>query len=773
MDGYNGIAIRVRGQVQGVGFRPFIWQLAREAELCGEVFNDSEGVLIRLAQPVDADAFVRRMREQLPPLARLDEVILSPCQLAVSPEAFAITPSVGGSANTRIAPDTATCAECQREMTDPKDRRHRYPFTNCTHCGPRFTIIRQVPYDRPFTSMAPFPLCPRCQAEYDNPADRRFHAQPNACPTCGPQLRLTGPQGSELAREDDALQQAVSALQAGEIVALKALGGYHLAVDATNDAAVMRLRERKRRPSKPFALMALDLTMARTLAHISPAEAEQLQSAAAPIVLLAPKPEGEIAPSVAPGMARLGLMLASNPLQHRLMALAARPLVMTSGNASGRPPCIDDAVALEELGPIADKLLLHNRAIVNRADDSILMVESGVPQLLRRARGFVPTPIPLPPGFEAADGVLAHGPDLKNTFCLLRRGEALLSPHLGDLADPDLFSAYRHNLDHFASLFDFTPALRACDSHPGYLSHQLAEQLARESGTPLMPVDHHHAHLAACLADNGQPLDSAPVLGLLLDGLGWGGTDTEHRLWGGEILLANYRHCHYLEGLPAVALPGGDLAAKAPWRNLVAHLDAACPDWEGRTIPALARLRQQPLDLLRQGIAAGLNSPKASSAGRLFDAAAALLTGVFELQYFEGEAAMTLEALAWQAVARPDAPLPMLSRPALSLNPLWQTLLDGLEQGATPAELALRFHQELAAGLVGRLVHHAQAHGIERVALSGGVLQNRLLQRLLLQGLRAHQLLPLTHAQVPANDGGLALGQAVIAWARHLEGHNP
>ncbi|MBY5992403.1 carbamoyltransferase HypF [Ferrimonas balearica] len=769
MNGCNGIAIRVRGQVQGVGFRPFIWQLAQEAHLCGDVFNDNEGVLIRLCEPVDGDAFVRRMREQLPPLARLDAVELSPCHFDPQPREFAITPSVGGTANTRIAPDTATCTDCQREMTDKADRRHRYPFTNCTHCGPRFTIIHRVPYDRPYTSMASFPLCPDCQREYDNPADRRFHAQPNACPVCGPQLSLTGPDGGELAREEMALQQAVSALRAGEIVAIKALGGYHLAVDAANEAAVLRLRERKHRPSKPFALMAADLAMAQTLARINAVEAEQLQSAAAPIVLLSPRPDRVLAPAVAPGMARIGVMLASNPLQHRLMALMGRPLVMTSGNASGRPPCIDDAVALEELGPIADKLLTHNRAIVNRADDSILMVEAGVPQLLRRARGFVPTPVPLPPGFEAADGILAHGPDLKNTFCLLRHGQALLSPHLGDLADPDLFAAYRHNLDHFAGLFDFTLVRRACDSHPGYLSHQLAQQLGQAEAQPALLVDHHHAHLAACLADNGQPRDTAPVLGLMLDGLGWGGPDTEHHLWGGEILLGDYRHCRYLEGLPPVALPGGDLAAKAPWRNLVAHLDEACHDWEEWTIEVLERLKAKPLGLLRQGIASGLNCPEASSAGRLFDAAAALLTDVFELQHFEGEAAMTLEALAWQAVSDPDGPLPMVEREELILGTLWYELLSGLEQGVAPAALALQFHQELAAGLVGRLVYQAKAHQVDRVALSGGVLQNRLLQRLLVQGLKANNLIPLTHAQVPANDGGLALGQAVIAWARHLE----
>ncbi|MBY5921600.1 carbamoyltransferase HypF [Ferrimonas balearica] len=765
MNGCNGIAIRIRGQVQGVGFRPFIWQLAREAQLRGEVFNDSDGVLIRLCNPVDGDAFVRTMRDRLPPLARVDAVELSPCCLDPEPCDFTITRSVGGTVNTRIAPDTATCPACLAEVEDPQDRRHRYPFTNCTHCGPRFTIIRQVPYDRPYTSMANFPLCPDCQREYEDPADRRFHAQPNACPVCGPTLTLQDPDGTELAQTHHALSDAVSALKAGEIVAIKALGGYHLAVDASNEAAVARLRERKHRPTKPFALMVADRAMASTLAHIEEAEAQALSSAAAPIVLLRPRSDAPLAPSVAPKMARLGVMLASNPLQHLLLAQMGRPLVMTSGNASGRPPCIDDAQALRELGPIADKLLMHNRDIVNRADDSILMVEEGQTQLLRRARGYVPSPIALPKGFEDADGVLAYGPDLKNTFCVLRHGQALLSAHLGDLADPDLFSAYQKNLERFPALFDFHLALRTCDSHPGYLSQQLAQQGAQQDDLPLEAIDHHHAHLAACLADNAQPLHTAPVLGLVLDGLGWGGKETEHRLWGGEILLGDYHQCRYLEGLPPVALPGGDLAAKAPWRNLVAHLDESCHDWEELPLPVLDRLREKPLGLLRQGIASGLNCPEASSTGRLFDAVAALLTDVFEQQHFEGEAAMVLEALAWQAADQRKLTLPQ--RDDLDLSAIWYGLLEGLNAGHSAASLALQFHQELAGALVGRLVYQAKHHQVDRIALSGGVMQNRLLQRLLVQGLKAHKLIVLRHHQVPANDGGLALGQALIGWARH------
>ncbi|MBW3139662.1 carbamoyltransferase HypF [Ferrimonas balearica] len=766
MSSCNGIAIRVRGQVQGVGFRPFIWQLARESHLRGDVFNDSEGVLIRLCQPVDGDAFIRTMRERLPPLARVDAVESSPCQFDEAPTDFAISRSVAGVVNTRIAPDTATCPACLADIVRDGDRRQNYPFTNCTHCGPRFSIIRQVPYDRPFTSMADFPLCPACQQEYDDPADRRFHAQPNACPECGPSLTLYDNAGHPLAQREQALTEAVDALRAGQIVAIKALGGYHLAVDASNDQAVSTLRQRKHRPSKPFALMVADLAMAHTLVQLNDAEAAALTSPAAPIVLLRPRTDAPLAASVAPGMAQLGVMLASNPLQHLLMKRMGRALVMTSGNASGRPPCIDDGHALAELGPIADRLLAHNRAIVNRVDDSIVMVEGGQRQLLRRARGFVPSPLPLPGGFEQADGVLAYGADLKNTFCVLRQGQALLSAHLGDLSDPQLFASYQHNLTQFPALFDFQLRQRACDSHPGYLSSQLARQHSQD-GLPCHDIDHHHAHLAACLADNGQPLDTAPVLGLVLDGLGWGGSDTEHQLWGGEILLADYRQCRYLEGLPPVALPGGDLAARAPWRNLVAHLDEACHDWEEWPLPELERLQQKPLGLLRQGIASGLNCPEASSAGRLFDAAAALLTPVFEQQHFEGEAAMVLEGLAWQAVKGELSPLPEPDE--IDLSALWYGLLQGLASERPRPELALQFHQQLAAALAGRVLYQARHHQVDRVVLSGGVMQNRLLQRLLVQSLNGHGLIVLRHHHVPANDGGLALGQALIAWARQTD----
>ncbi|SHH74327.1 carbamoyltransferase HypF [Ferrimonas marina] len=747
------VAIRVRGQVQGVGFRPFVWQVAQQLDLAGEVLNDAEGVLITLAPESALEAFLQQFWQQLPPLARVDELETQSLAADELPHPFVIAASRGGDSNTRIAPDTATCRACRSELLDPRDRRFHYPFTNCTHCGPRFSIIESVPYDRPATSMKAFPLCPQCQQEYDHPADRRFHAQPNACAVCGPRLALLESDGSPT--QGDPLAQAVRRLQQGEILAIKGLGGYHLAVDAGNEAAVARLRQRKRRPRKPFALLMRDSESARHHVLIDPLEQEQLESAAAPIVLLTRQASGDsLAPSVAPAQHCLGVMLPSNPLQILLMEAFERPLVMTSGNASGRPPCIDDGEALTELGPIADALLIHDRAIVNRVDDSIVRVVSGRAQLLRRARGFVPAPLPLPPGFEQADGLLAYGADLKNTFAYVKRGQLLLSQHLGDLDDPLLFATYQRNLTWFAELFDVMPSARVCDAHPGYHSHRLA--MARGA----RPVAHHHAHLASGLVDNHWPRQQGPVLAWVLDGTGFGDGSTSHDIWGGELLLGDYHGCQRLTGLPAVALPGGERAAKEPWRNLLAQLECYAPDWETHSAETLQRLARQPLAPLRMAMAQGLNAPLASSTGRLFDAAAALLDCRFDAISFEGEAAMALESLAWQA---PQRHLPSWQpHPEVALAPIWRGLLDGLAQGRSRADLAFQFHVLLANELAAVAVYHARAHGIEHLLFSGGVMQNALLQTLLEDQLRGSGLTLLWHRQVPANDGGLAVGQAAI-----------
>ncbi|WP_035386856.1 carbamoyltransferase HypF [Ferrimonas senticii] len=766
-----GAQIRVRGQVQGVGFRPFIWQLAQQLQVGGEVLNDAEGVLIKLSPPQSAYQFLTLMLEQLPPLARIDSTDIEPWLQASYPDQFVITASVAGNTNTRIAPDTATCEQCRHELFEPSNRRYQYPFTNCTHCGPRYSIIQDVPYDRPHTSMAAFPLCADCQQEYDYPADRRFHAQPNACSVCGPTLQLRHNSGRIDASGQQALVQTVAALKRGEIVAVKGLGGFHLVVDGCNQQAVMRLRQRKHRPAKPFALMAADLTIMQRYVKISKAEQQQLQSGAAPIVLLRRRDGGRapIAAAVAPDLHVLGMMLPSNPLQHLLLSYFDTPLVMTSGNASGKPPCIDDASAISELGEIADWLLLHDRAIVNRVDDSIVRVDSLQGRVnvsvLRRARGLVPTPISLPAGFAAADNLLAYGADLKNTFCYLKQGQALLSPHLGDLADLQLRQSYQDNLQLFAKLFAVTADLTACDSHPNYISHGIAT----EQGEP-QTVDHHHAHLAACLVDNQIPLTTAPVLGLVLDGLGWGGIGTDHQLWGGELLYGDYRQVRHLTGLPALPLAGGELAARQPWRNLLVHLDAAVPDWQQRGISALERLQQKPLATLRQGIAAGINSPRASSAGRLFDAVAALLTDKFDAISFEGEAALAVEALAWQALpAKQHTMPPLAASDPISLQSLWTAMLTAIERQVSAAEVALQFHQHLAALLLTMVAKHARPLAVTQVALSGGVMQNQLLLMLLVDGLQQLGLSALVHSEIPANDGGIAIGQAAVAWARQCD----
>ncbi|GAA4875297.1 carbamoyltransferase HypF [Ferrimonas pelagia] len=755
------VSLRVRGQVQGVGFRPFVWQVAYQLGLSGEVLNDAEGVLIRLA-PVDRlDAFMAQFWARLPPLARVDEVESTSerCDQPL-PFPFTITQSQAGRANTSVAPDARICDACASELRAPADRRFGYPFINCTHCGPRFTIIESVPYDRPATSMKAFPLCPQCQQEYDDPADRRFHAQPNACLNCGPRIRWCGSDGHDLAIDDMALDDAVLALKRGEILAIKGLGGFHLAVDATNATAVQRLRQRKRRLSKPFALMVPTLACARRYVQISAEETELLQGLAAPIVLLDRQHQGRaLAPEVAPGQPCLGVMLPSNPLQLLLMAAFAGPLVMTSGNASGRPPCIDDAVALAELGPIVDGFLTHDRAIVNRADDSIARVVDGEVQLLRRARGYVPEPIPLPLGLERADQILAYGADLKNTFAYVKQGKVLLSQHLGDLDDPDLFQAYQDNIALFGRLFDVRPTHRICDAHSGYHSHRLARQEATT-----LTVPHHHAHLASGLVDNGWRPEDGDVLAWVLDGTGMGDGSTEHALWGGELLLGDYQRCQRLTGLPAVALPGGDLAARQPWRNLLAHLERFAPHWQTLTLPVLRQLESKPLLMLRQAIARGMQSPPASSSGRLFDAIAALLGLNFEQIHFEGEAAMALEALAGQISPRH---LPAQSaKPEPELTALWHTLLDGLAAGREPADLAYLFHAQLASELVAVARYHAEQHDCRTVLLSGGVMQNRLLQTLLRLQLNEVGLTPLFHRRIPANDGGIAVGQAAIAAAR-------
>lgn len=737
--GNGGVQIRVRGKVQGVGFRPFVWQLAHQLQLRGDVCNDGAGVLVRLTG--EAQAFTDALLRHCPPLARIDEVQTHPFEWAQPPADFTIRQSAGGTMTTQIVPDAATCPACLAEMRDPQERRYRYPFINCTHCGPRFTIIRAMPYDRPATSMASFPLCAPCEAEYRNPADRRFHAQPVACPACGPQLSWYTPENH--ATREQALAAAVSVLKEGGIVAVKGLGGFHLACDAQNPQAVARLRARKQRPAKPLAVMLPDDS------GLPQAARERLSSAAAPIVLVAKRHLPPLAEGIAPGLNAVGVMLPASPLQHLLSQDCGRPLVMTSGNLSGRPPALDNNQAREDLREIADGFLLHDRDILQRMDDSVVDEEG---TMLRRARGYVPDSLPLPAGFHDVEPMLCLGAEMKNTFCLVRGDGAVVSQHFGDLSDDGVERQWREALAMMQQIYNFRAQRVVCDAHPGYRSAQWADAL----GLPKETALHHHAHAAACMAENGWPLEGGDLIALTLDGIGMGEAGA---LWGGECLRVNYRECEHLGGLPAVALPGGDLAAVQPWRNLLAHCLAFVPDWLSR--PETHQVQQQNWPLLAAAIDRGINAPRASSCGRLFDAVACALGIAPQVQSYEGEAACLLEALAARcAGVEHPVTLPLVEG-VPDMAAFWRGWLDWQ---AAPQERAWAFHDALAKGLAALMRHHARRLNLSTLCFSGGVLHNRLLRARLRAALSDFTLLFPT--RLPAGDGAISFGQAVVAAAR-------
>lgn len=741
IDTPSGVQLRIRGKVQGVGFRPFVWQLAQQLRLHGDVCNDGDGVVVRLLE--EPSQFIAALYQDCPPLARIDSVEHASLIWERIPTDFAIRQSAGGSMNTQIVPDAATCPACLAEMNTPGERRYRYPFINCTHCGPRFTIIRAMPYDRPFTVMAAFPLCPECDNEYRDPYDRRFHAQPVACPSCGPHLEWRSQH--ERAEQEAALQAAVAQLNAGGIIAVKGLGGFHLACDARNDAAVAMLRARKHRPAKPLAVM---LPTAQTLPT---AARSLLTTPAAPIVLVDKQYVPSLGEGIAPGLTEVGVMLPANPLQHLLLQELNYPLVMTSGNLSGRPPAITNEQALDDLHDIADGFLLHNRDIVQRMDDSVVR-DSG--EMLRRSRGYVPDAIALPPGFRDVPPILCLGADLKNTFCLVRGEQAVVSQHLGDLSDDGIQAQWREALRLIQSIYDFTPERIVCDAHPGYVSSQWASEMCLPTETVL----HHHAHAAACLAEHGWPLDGGEVIALTVDGIGMGANGA---LWGGECLRVNYRECEHLGGLPAVALPGGDLAAKQPWRNLLAQCLRFVPDWQD--YPETAGLQQQNWNVLARAIERGVNAPLASSCGRLFDAVAAALRCAPASLSYEGEAACALEALASQCAGVAHPVTMPLNGAQLDVAVFWRQWLNWQ---AAPAQRAWAFHDALACGFATLMRQQATARGITTLVFSGGVIHNRLLRARLTFYLSDFKL--LFPQQLPAGDGGLSLGQGVIAAARRL-----
>ncbi|HET9976367.1 MAG TPA: carbamoyltransferase HypF [Burkholderiaceae bacterium] len=763
--------ITIRGLVQGVGFRPSAWRLAQRHHVRGWVANDALGVAMHVAgQREDLDAFVHALVAEAPPLARIEHVEREPAALLPADAGFVIAPSSGASAGHRsgVVPDAATCAECLRELRDPRQRRYRYPFTNCTHCGPRLSIVSAIPYDRVTTTMRGFAMCADCAREYADPGDRRFHAQPIACPACGPRVRL------EPGAAGDPIDAAAALIDGGAIVAVKGLGGYQLACDAANAAAVARLRRGKRREGKPFALIVRDLEVLRRWCRVSLAEQALLEGAAAPIVILDRRADAPpLAPAVAPGIGTLGAMLPATPLHHRLLERFDRPLVLTSGNLSDEPQCISDDDVRERLAGIADAWLAHDRGIERRLDDSVLRVVAGAPRLLRRARGFAPAPLRLPPGFEDAPPVLAVGGELKNTFCLLQGGEAIVSHHIGDLDDAATLADFVRALGDYEALFEHRPQRLAADLHPDSLAGRHAEALAEAGSIPLVRVQHHHAHVASCLAEAGWPLDAGLVLGIALDGLGFGADGTP---WGGEFLAADYRRCERLAALQPVAMPGGDACAREPWRNTYAHLTAAI-GWQRFAVDHAGSdlqrfLAAQPLAMLDSMLAADINSPRASSCGRLFDAVAAAAGIRRERVLYEGQAAIEFEACVDRMGPIADDGYPFSlafgdGLPTIVHRPMWQALLADLRDGAGTATIAARFHNGLAAALAamaGELLARAPGR-FHAIALSGGVFQNRVLLERLLPRLAALGLPIVTHRHLPCHDGGLSLGQATVAAA--------
>jgi hydrogenase maturation protein HypF len=756
----------VCGVVQGVGFRPCVYRLAMEEGLAGFIGNDTDGVTIEVeGPPAHVDAFLQRLRVEAPPLSRIDSITVREMTAIAETEFRIVASEVLGRVSTGIPADAATCGDCLRELMDPGDRRYRYPFLNCTNCGPRFTITRRIPYDRPQTSMARFKMCVQCQAEYDDPLDRRFHAQPNACWDCGPRVWLLGADGAAM-DVDDPVGGCVDRLSAGEIMAIKGVGGFHLSVDATNDDAVMRLRERKHRYGKPLAVMVRDVEAARVVCVLTDEEVGLLMTSARPIVR-----EGSgIAEGVAPGVPWLGLFLPYAPLQHLLFGdVRVKALVMTSANLSEEPIAIDNDEALARLGGIADAFLMHDREILQRCDDSVAAVVDGAPQLIRRARGFVPL------GVESAHGsqldaapLLAVGGHLKSVFALARGKQVYQSQHLGDLENLKGLEFFKESLAHLMHTFEIEPETVVHDLHPGYLSTTWAREWAQERGLKTIAVQHHHAHVAGCMAEHGL---TGPAIGLALDGTGYG---TDGRIWGGEVLIARRDGFERWAHLEYVPMPGGDAAVKEPWRMALGALHAAEFDVESEQLVKLLGATASEVRVMKRMIEREINSPMTSSLGRLFDAVAAVVLNRRAVDY-EAQAAIELEGIA---VDEPDrfeqgGYVPELheaeegsgSVAVIRTGKMWKAVLDDLWRGVPARRIAARFHAGIAEGFINAAANARIETDINTVALSGGCMANRRLARLLRAGLEEEGFTVLQHRNVSPGDGGLSYGQAVVGAA--------
>jgi hydrogenase maturation protein HypF len=758
--------IHVTGIVQGVGFRPFIYGLATDLGLRGWIRNTSAGVDIQVdGSEAAIDSLVSSLKSQPPPLARLDSFEITYHE----PRGFVgfeiVTSESLAGAFQPISPDVSICPDCLREMFDPSDRRFRYPFINCTNCGPRFSIITDIPYDRPNTTMAPFVMCPDCSSEYSNPLDRRFHAQPVACPVCGPQVWLEELDGRRIAERDEAIRAAQKLLVEGRIIAIKGLGGFHLACDALNVKAVSELRRRKLRVDKPFALMMVDLETAKEHCLIAESERAYLESRQRPIILLKRRPDSPIVEEVAPKQASIGVMLPYTPLHYLLLTTdkdiqnssdRAHPLVMTSGNLSDEPIATDNDDARQRLAPMADAFLFHNRDIRTRCDDSVIRVaniEEEKPSIyfLRRSRGYAPDPVQLP--FEVPE-LLAAGPELKNTFCLTRQRYAFVSHHIGDMENYETLRSFEDGIEHFELMFRINPLAIICDLHPDYLSSRYAAQRSRKDNLPILRVQHHHAHIAACMADNG--LDgSHPVIGLAFDGTGYG---DDGAIWGGEFLVADYagyKRPYHLDYFP---LAGGDSAIKRPARTALALLWKLGLDWDEQ-LPPVKNLCYEERQALRIQLERGLNTPLTSSVGRLFDAAAAL-TGLREMVNYDAQAAIEFEAAldpqemgAYRFHIRDTV---------VDTAGAIRELIADIASNVPLPKISARFHNGLAEMSWQVCREIRRQSGINEVALSGGVWQNMALLERTTHNLLVDGFVIYLHHKVPANDGGLSLGQALV-----------
>ncbi|MCC6454839.1 MAG: carbamoyltransferase HypF [Caldilineaceae bacterium] len=772
------LRLRIEGVVQGVGFRPFVYGLATRLGLSGFVGNDCAGVFVEIEGSAAAlSAFQRRLTAEPPPLAHIERV--TSLSLPVSGEvAFTIVHSQADHAtHTLISPDLSICDDCLRELFDPHDRRYRYPFINCTNCGPRFTIIQETPYDRPLTTMAAFDLCPDCQREYESPDNRRFHAQPNACPNCGPQLefRWSNDQipaafarcftlASSPIRGEAALQQAQQLLARGGIVAIKGIGGFHLACDAGNERAVTILRQRKARGDKPFALMARDLASVMQIAVVNTDTIALLTSRERPIVLLKKRQGSALAAQVAPGNRDVGVMLPYSPLHYLLFAPALSPdalqppslLVMTSGNHAGEPIVTDNDAALTELTSMADAFLLHNRPIHTPCDDSVLRLYNGNILPIRRSRGYAPMPVKLP---VAVPPILGVGGEIKNAFCLAQDQHAFLSQHIGDMQNLETLQSFTHAAAHMQKLFRIQPQRIACDLHPGYLSTRWAEKYVNDQGgdLQLVPVQHHHAHVASLMVEHGLPGDR-PVIGFCFDGTGYG---PDGAIWGGEVLVADYCQYERVAHLNYFPLPGGDAAIRRPYRTALAALWGAGIAWDD-ALPPVAAATSTERGVLQRQLEVGLNCVPTSSMGRLFDVVAALV-GICQTAGYEAQAAIELEALVSTCAGSYQFAMPTAANPVFDATPLLQAVVDDLLNQVPPAVIASRFHKAVANLIFEMSLRLRDQTGLDQVALTGGVFQNMALLWQTTQCLQAAHFEVLVHQSVPPNDGGLALGQVLVA----------